>query len=224
MRLYPQTRDIVIARYNEPQNILHWINDLDTDVFMPIIYNKGDSDLDLQEWYDKKQYIYRNIANPGGNEAHTYLYHIVTNWDRLADVTIFTQARWDDHDRDFMEHIKNPCYTFSWLAHEYLVNEKDGHDRHGIDRFVSDDGSVDIVTALHPDWLYCAIFHQRSPEKFIFGQGGLHMVSREQIQSKPREFYMHTINLITGPFKWFKPWCAMERFWDRFYLDRLYEF
>jgi len=35
-----------------------------------------------------------------GRESHTYLHHIVSNYDRLADVTFFAQGRTDDHCND----------------------------------------------------------------------------------------------------------------------------
>lgn len=204
------TTDIVIARYGED---CAWIEEL-PEQFNPIIYNKSGKDLATNIY---RNYKYVQLDNPGGNEAHTYLWHIVENYDQLTDVTVFTQAWPFDHCRDFLDRIKEPCTDFSWLSHEMLRNEIDGHPHHSLDIFVGDK-----VEALHPDWLYSAIFHNRAPDYFVFGQGGLHMVTREQIHTKPKEFYQHIINLITGPFKQYKPFCALERFWDRIYLDPCY--
>ena len=45
------------------------------------IYNKGDSHI-------PNSISLHNV----GRESHTYLYHIVNNWDKLADRTVFFQG------------------------------------------------------------------------------------------------------------------------------------
>lgn len=206
-------RDIVVARYKETD--LEWIKQINDHSTFVYLYDKSGDKCYLPIVEYCANYIF--IDNIGANEAHTYLQHIVSNYDALADVTIFCQAYPFDHCRDFLDRIKEPCENFTWLSHEMLRNEIDGHPHHSLDIFVGDK-----VEALHPDWLYSAIFHNRAPDYFMFGQGGMHMVTREQIHTKPVEFYQHIINLITGPFKPYKPYCALERFWDRIYLDPYY--
>ena len=74
--------EVVIARYNED---LSWVmkefpNEKVT------IYNKGKDDLNLPA-------NYKIIKLPNiGREAHTYLYHIVTNYNQLAERTLFLQG------------------------------------------------------------------------------------------------------------------------------------
>jgi len=70
---------IVVARYNED---LTWLNPLR---HYATVYNKGPA-------------LEGTIQLPNvGREAHTYLTHIVNNYDTLADVTCFIQGRIDDH-------------------------------------------------------------------------------------------------------------------------------
>jgi len=76
---------LVVARYNED---LAWTREFP----VKIIYNKGDRSTipdDLQEFV---------IDLPNvGREAHTYLYHIIQNYDTLDDTTIFCQGHYEDH-------------------------------------------------------------------------------------------------------------------------------
>lgn len=75
MNIDKKKMEIVIARYNED---LTWIEPYLSNT---TIYNKG---LD---------YIDNSIKIPNvGRESHTYLYHIINNYDNLADRTIFFQG------------------------------------------------------------------------------------------------------------------------------------
>lgn len=74
--------EIVISRYNED---LKWITD---EMFRPydiIIYNKGTNDN-----FAKPPNVTKIINTDNvGRCDHTYLYHIVKNYSRLSDITIF---------------------------------------------------------------------------------------------------------------------------------------
>jgi hypothetical protein len=70
---------VVISRYAEN---LDWVNMLEkkSSRLKPIIYNKGDEFI-----CPFKQIRLPNI----GKNDHTYLYHIVNNYNNLAPITIF---------------------------------------------------------------------------------------------------------------------------------------
>ncbi len=74
--------EVVIARYNEN---LDWVNKNFPNEKI-IIYNKGKNDFTpLPNW--------KIIELPNiGRESHTYLYHIVANYNNLADRTLFLQG------------------------------------------------------------------------------------------------------------------------------------
>jgi hypothetical protein len=74
----PKT-DIVIARYNES---LEWCKPYAP---MCIVYNKGEP---LKNNFGLK---IRQLTNVG-RESHTYLSHIIYNWDTLNDYTVFLQG------------------------------------------------------------------------------------------------------------------------------------
>lgn len=77
---------IVISRYNED---LSWL-DIWSTQFDILVYNKG------EQLKDNKNYKCVNLPNYG-REAHTYLYHIVNNYDDLNyKGIIFLQGKIDD--------------------------------------------------------------------------------------------------------------------------------
>ena len=75
---------LIIARYNED---LEWLKEYNK--FKITVYNKGAS-LKNQLFYDVI-----NLENKG-RESHTWLYHIVNNYNTLDDINIFLQGRIDD--------------------------------------------------------------------------------------------------------------------------------
>lgn len=83
--------EIVISRFNED---LSW-----SDPFMDIrtIYNKGKDDLNID---------CINIENVG-REGHTYLYHIILNYENLSKKTIFIKPNHKNH------HLNAQWLTFT---------------------------------------------------------------------------------------------------------------
>jgi hypothetical protein len=77
--------DLIIARYKED---LSWIKSDYDNIF---IYNKGETNFNL----DKKHETI-NLNNIG-RESHTYLYHIIQNYENLNNVNIFCQGGINDH-------------------------------------------------------------------------------------------------------------------------------
>ena len=75
---------LIIARYNED---LEWLKEFNK--FKITVYNKGAS-LKNQLFYEVI-----NLENKG-RESHTWLYHIVNNYNTLDDINIFLQGRIDD--------------------------------------------------------------------------------------------------------------------------------
>jgi hypothetical protein len=100
--------EIVIARYNED---LSWIKKLPKSIKITI-YNKGNDDI---------EHSFIKLPNIG-RESHTYLYHIINNYDKLADQTIFCQGDSIFHSPGFLNLIKNrklfepvqPLSAFYW--------------------------------------------------------------------------------------------------------------
>jgi hypothetical protein len=84
MDLIKEKFHIVCARYNED---IRWLLPYK---HITIIYNKGS----YNEILNKFESI---TLNNVGRESHTYLYHIITNYDNLSNKTIFFQGKINDH-------------------------------------------------------------------------------------------------------------------------------
>lgn len=84
--------ELILARYNED---ISWIDKVDVEKIT--IYNKGENNLK-----------YKCIKLPNiGRESHTYLYHIIENYDNLTELTIFSQGDPFFHSPHFLKLIKN---------------------------------------------------------------------------------------------------------------------
>ena len=74
--------ELVIARYNEN---LNWLNNKPFSNYKYTIYNKGTNNNFTKTDKLKEIIKLKNI----GRGDHTYLYHIINNYDNLAEITIF---------------------------------------------------------------------------------------------------------------------------------------
>jgi hypothetical protein len=72
---------IIVSRYNED---LSWINEYPFNEFKYIVYNKGIND----DFLKKNVIKVINLPNVGRCD-HTYLYHIVNNYNNLSKINIF---------------------------------------------------------------------------------------------------------------------------------------
>jgi hypothetical protein len=93
--------EIVVARYNED---LEWLKKIPKE-YKITIYNKG---LDDIKNIPSNANIFKlpNI----GRESHTYLYHMIENYDKLADKTVFCQGDSIFHSPDFLKLLKSTKY------------------------------------------------------------------------------------------------------------------
>ena len=99
---------LVIARFNEN---LDWIKEHKD--YKIIVYNKG------KEILDNENFDVINLKNVG-RESHTYLYHIVNNYEKLDDVNIFLQGRINDlnsmaflNPNDYLKNINKFGFSVS---------------------------------------------------------------------------------------------------------------
>lgn len=124
---------VIIARYNEN---LDWLFDLVSHFFSKnqhplklFIYNKGKDDIDQTFLDNFKQKTYTTLFDfyilpleNIGRESHTYLNHIIQNYDNLDDVNVFCQGDSIFHSPNFIDLISNfkdfqhvqPLSAFYW--------------------------------------------------------------------------------------------------------------
>jgi hypothetical protein len=166
--------DIVVARYKEN---IDWLKQVDVDCNI-IIYNK---------FYDE-QIKLENV----GRESHTYLHHIVENYENLADVTFFTQADPFDHSPNFLNHVKQivterQSYGFKGLTKppvhghaESLRCDLDGNPHHG---------------GLNLKYGTDTIFKDFNIFTIEFNPGAIFLASKENILKREKQFYINCLNL-----------------------------
>jgi hypothetical protein len=183
--LTKQEAEIVIARYSENINWCHDYSNLIT------IYNKGTNNI--------PNTLTSIPLNNIGRESHTYLHHIISNWNNLADITFFGQGSLSlDHEpyplwiymQPKMETITINLYSSGMhidnnnrLMHtrKYLDNIKNGKMKKA---------ELDFVR-----WWHKYIKKScPSKNKIMWSHGALFSVSRELIKSNSIEYYK---NLIT---------------------------
>ncbi len=163
---------IVVARYEED---IEWTKQFPN----LIIYNKG-SPLD-----DNFNEIKLNNV---GREGHTYYKHIYDNYDNLSDYTIFLQGKPFDHYPNIITYLnnniinnKNLSIDFELLTSKIIECDLNGCRFHG---------GLPLYDT------YCELFGVTKNFKFVFGQGGQFIVSKEKILQRPREFYLKIVKML----------------------------
>ena len=108
----------VIARYNENTD---WFKEEPFNYFDMICYNKGPK---LPENCFTENCKVINLDNVGRCD-HTYLYHIIKNYNNLADVTIFLPAScMDSHKKEFTFNvIKHVLETKNTVLQGGILND-----------------------------------------------------------------------------------------------------
>lgn len=81
----------VVSRYNEPLNFLAQEPFYTSKVF---VYNKGP---EFQDPLPGNNVIVRTLPNVGRCD-HTYLYHILQEYDQLDDILCFLPASWNEEN------------------------------------------------------------------------------------------------------------------------------
>lgn len=168
-----KTYDIVVARYNEN---IDWVKKYKNC----LLYNKGEH---IQENYIKLENV--------GREAHTYLYHIVKNYNTLSDHTIFVQANPFDHSPNFFDTLdgiisSNFSADFYWISEKLIVGDF---------TYKREPYILPAFPNINPAYEF--IFGDAiKPETFVFGAGAQFSVSKDRILSRPLEFYQKIFDVF----------------------------
>jgi hypothetical protein len=186
--------EIVVAQYREDLSWLYPKADLVT------LYSKAGPE------FPPPSCFARRIQLPNiGRESHSYLYHIVNNFNRLADVTVFTQGQIQDHvgpnidlnqildackiltpTDPFMVYTKhNLKYFNSWSGISHVKKWKAEYDS-GVMRRANST----------PREFWKWVFGTDSPDVIAFSWGAIFAVRREAIQRRPKEFYERLLKLF----------------------------
>lgn len=126
--LYPRV-DVVVSRMNED---IDWIQTVSAELPQThfIVYEKNASNRRCYTALQLHCVLLKNV----GRESNTYLYHIVKNYHRLADKTVFMQAAFpgwgwypphvgghvqqgSDVMYDYLSAYEPPRIVFTWAYH-----------------------------------------------------------------------------------------------------------
>lgn len=191
--------ELVVARYTED---LSWLRKRPANLTVTV-YNKS-TDASGGE---------QSIPLPNvGREAHTYLHHIVSRYDSLAEWTIFCQGKPFDHAYDFKktmrEYAMSPIIIgpFRWLGH-LIDTDDDRGERLFRPWSKNEDGHGLDMRGFHR-----ALFSTDGPEYYTFVLGAQFAVHRDLIRQQPPAFYERALAVSTT-----FPDAAhcFERSWDR---------
>jgi hypothetical protein len=169
---------LVVARYNEN---VEWTREFPNKV----IYNKGDRatiPADLQEYV---------IDLPNvGREAHTYLYHIVNNYDRLDDILIFSQGKYADHIRVSPAEFRRMFSDISGASENYYDSNCWGKTSCRSYEFTLTNfkGELGNNHLKYGTWFERVFSERYSDEKIIYANA-IFSVDKLHILSRSKEFY-----------------------------------
>lgn len=173
--------DIVIARYNEP---IEWTQQIPAS-YKVHLYNKGlpvENSIQLE-----------NI----GRESHTYLTHIVRNYDQLAEFIIFTQANPFDHVK--YANLSVPIWLKKWRQEVEHYGYTRGHDIKTEYDFHWPHDDVTRQDLTLGDWAAKYIENDwiEFPHIFMYN-GACFGVSRTLIHKRPKAYYQRLLDLHTS--------------------------
>lgn len=156
--------DVVISKYKED---ISWVKNITKSKLF--IYDKSDD------------VIPGHIKLPNiGREAHTYLYHIINNYDNLSDYTCFLQGNPYDKEKGHLsltiEQLESFSENIEFYPLSYILEcNLDGTPHHpnlDIDKIIFDKFFID------------------KPDTLKFVVGAQFIVSKKSILSRKKEFYI----------------------------------
>lgn len=170
---------IVIAKYKEN---VDWINNINKTINI-YLYNK---DCD----YNNKNAI--NLPNIG-RESHSYLYHIIKNYDNLDDIIIFTQGNYKEHNIDNIMMLYEKINIFNVYSYEQDENL----------RILNNNIILNRTNLNFSEWIDIYIEENLSNylkenNKMYFNIGAIFCVKKENILSRSKDYYINLINQLNN--------------------------
>ncbi len=189
-------RELVLARYQES---VAWASEVPD--YRVTIYNKGGDPFSPPP--GARAFSLPNI----GNEGHSYVHHILTHWEELAEWTVFSQADPFPHTTNFRKRLEEGGEGMVWYGHGFPDELPCGHPNAGLPT---------------PE-IYTRLTGNPCPKKFSFAAGGLFGASRLLIHSRPQQMYQEIKDYLESPGTPGAsiPGWVLERLWGHLLLDPL---
>ncbi len=186
---------MVVSRYNENIDWVQKYNNV-------IVYNKGDPTN-----LDKLLIPYTKLNNVG-REGHTFLYHIINNYENLSNWTVFVQGNPFDHCPNFYEKIDNLYENI-----ENNIEPKEKFNFLSDTVYYSEISHCPYHSGIPLKKVYNDIFETNEEERpIIFSPGAQFYVSKKLILTKPKNYYEKIIKLLDYDINPIEGFC-IERLW-----------
>ncbi|KAI9700954.1 MAG: hypothetical protein M1820_006599 [Bogoriella megaspora] len=217
--------EIVVAHFNED---LSWLQPFTQNAS---IYSKGHSPTPSDAYR-------QNTKLPNiGRESHTYLYHIVSRYDTLADITLFVQGSPSSvssprcHTNLTITQLRDK--TMGMSAGEMMTFGPEGNFKrfdswNGIDwkddvshaHWLSHQNGNHLWADYTPAQFYLEAFGHDHPASVGYVEGAFFAVRASTICSRPRALYEHLLDKFVQ-LDHVNPEIGhyMERFWGEIFTE-----
>lgn len=196
-------KEIVVSGYDKDIN---WVNKLNPDI-KKTVYRKGEI----------KSYENEIIISNSGRDVHTFFYHILNNYDKLSDITYFSQDYPFDHFENIIDVINldlqeteakikfDGYYGFHHNTIGTMWRLDDGNQFAGKILLCTSNGyPQDMDHNINVDEYWDFLFDCEKPKNYEFIPGGHFAITKNQIQKRPKEFYLKIVEVLEKDLK--APW------------------
>lgn len=205
--------ELVVAWYEED---IGWIADANLEPWTTV-YAKG-SGMRYPPTFERPPVPLPNV----GRESHTYVYHIVQNYDNLADVTFFVQGRCSDHCPQIAVMVRNHVMGSSPAL-------QPGQAMRGLGSWrlqLAHDLSCIHFPGDGPDatrQVFAKLFRSPVPhERIEFTAGAIFVATRDAIRSRSLDFWKLCLSLLDNGINPIEGY-IFERLWEAILDPRLEE-
>jgi hypothetical protein len=195
-----ENQEIVVARYNEN---LDWVEQEPFIRHPIVVYNKTDND-NFVKSHNIKRTI--NLSNVG-RESHSYFYHIIENYDNLADVTIFLPGSVDldnkyNRAKSLVNSVEKTNKTTISCNHEndyvnanYDFKIDNYLSSHKNNQSANMDSSIQISN-IRPYGKWFGENFKNGEKNECISFNSILAVSRNDILKKPKSYYENLIKQV----------------------------
>lgn len=191
--------ELVVARYNEN---LEWINNEPFNKYPIICYNKGNNN-NFQINTEHKIYNLENV----GREGHTFLYHIINNYDNLAEVTVFLPGSTNSQPKlskarktiEILETQKTSIFLgnlFSDIKTELYNFQIDKWQSTSNENVNMNDESTLVLSDIRPYGKWFEHHFGNNVVKFVTYYG-INAIAKKHILQHPKEYYQNFLDELS---------------------------
>jgi hypothetical protein len=180
-------KNLIVAKYQEDLSWLSQVNGYEVVV------------------YDKYDISSSNYLPNIGREAHTYIHHIIENYENLATINVFVQGNPFVHCDNFLNNLNKINEKYKYFEFSNIIIECDKN------------GLPDDVLPIEP--FFNLIFPDYiCPNFFKMKGNAIFCVHKERILYHPMKFYKNIMNTFENFDK--AAW-ILERLWHLIFSGNL---